>query len=50
MNRISIIDRRRLPSSFRGDVEVVVGKPLIFDADTDAATATLQLQEAVAAL
>ncbi len=50
VNRISIIDRRRLPSSFRGDVEFVVGKPLIFDADTDAAVATQRLQEAVAAL
>ena len=50
VNRISIIDRRRLPSSFRGDVELVVGEPLVFDADTDAAVATQQLQEAVAAL
>ena len=50
VNRISIIDKRRRPSAFRGDVEVLVGRPLIFDADTDAAVATQQLQEAVAAL
>jgi long-chain acyl-CoA synthetase len=50
VNRISIIDRRRLPSPFRGDVELIVGKPLVFDADTDAAAATQALQEAVAAL
>jgi hypothetical protein len=50
VNRISIIDKRRLPSAFRGDVEFVVGKPLIFDVDTDAAVATIRLQEAVAAL
>ena len=50
INRMSIIDRRRLPSSFRGDVELVVGEPIVFDADTDAAVATQQLEEAVAAL
>jgi 1-acyl-sn-glycerol-3-phosphate acyltransferase len=50
VNRISIIDRRRLPSSFRGDVELVVGAPIIFDADTDAMVATQRLEEAVAAL
>jgi long-chain acyl-CoA synthetase len=50
INRMSIIDRRRLPSSFRGDVEFVVGAPIIFDSDTDAAVATQRLEEAVAAL
>ena len=50
INRMSIIDRRRLAGPFRGDVEFVVGAPIIFDSDTDAAVATLRLQEAVAAL
>ncbi len=50
INRMSVIDRRRFPSSFRGDVEFVVGAPILFDSDTDAAVATLRLQEAVAAL
>jgi 1-acyl-sn-glycerol-3-phosphate acyltransferase len=50
IRRMSIIDRRRLPCSFRGDVEFVVGTPIVFDSDTDAAAATLRLQEAVAAL
>ncbi len=50
INRMSIIDRRRLPSSFRGDVEFVVGAPIVFDSDTDATTATRRLEDAVAAL
>ncbi len=50
INRMSIIDRRRLPSSFRGDVELMVGAPIIFDSDTDAAVATRRIEEAVAAL
>ena len=50
INRMSIIDRRRLPSSIRGDVEFVVGAPIIFDSDTDAVVATQRLEEAVAAL
>jgi long-chain acyl-CoA synthetase len=50
VNRISIIDRRRLPSAFRGDVEFVVGTPMVFDSDTDAVVATRRLEEAVAAL
>jgi long-chain acyl-CoA synthetase len=50
INRMSIIDRRRPGGPFRGDVEFVVGSPIVFDSDTDAAVATLRLQEAVAAL
>ena len=50
IDRMSIIDRRRLPSSLRGDVEFIVGTPIIFDSDTDAAVATRRLEEAVAAL
>jgi long-chain acyl-CoA synthetase len=34
----------------RGDVEIVFGKPLRFDSDTDAVVATEQLEEAVRAL
>jgi hypothetical protein len=34
----------------RGDVELVVGEPIWFDADTDHATATTRLEQAVAAL
>ena len=47
---MSIIDRRRRPSSIRGDVELVVGKPFWFDSTMDHATATTQLEAAVAAL
>jgi long-chain acyl-CoA synthetase len=50
INRMSIIDRRRFPSALRGDVELVVGAPIWFDAGTDHATATTQLEAAVAAL
>jgi long-chain acyl-CoA synthetase len=50
INEMSVIDRRRWPSKLRGDVELVIGEPLRFDADTDHATATTQLEAAVAAL
>ena len=50
INQISIIDKRRLPSHLRGDVELVIGEPMYFDADTDHATATTRLEAAVAAL
>jgi hypothetical protein len=47
---MSIIDRRRLPASLRGDVELVIGEPMWFDAETDHAAATTRLEAAVAAL
>ena len=50
IHRMSIIDSRRLPSAIRGDVELVVGKPIWFDSTTDHAAATTQLEAAVAAL
>jgi Long-chain acyl-CoA synthetases (AMP-forming) len=50
IHRMSIIDRRRFPSSIRGDVELVVGAPIWFDADMDHSAATTQLEAAVAAL
>ncbi|HET7725977.1 MAG TPA: AMP-binding protein [Candidatus Limnocylindrales bacterium] len=50
IHRMSIIDRRRLPSALRGDVELVVGEPIWFDSTTDHATATEQLEAALAAL
>jgi len=50
INRMSIIDRRRFPSALRGDVELVIGAPIWFDTGTDHATATTQLEAAVAAL
>jgi long-chain acyl-CoA synthetase len=50
INRMSVIDRRRFPARFRGDVEFVIGHPIWFDADTDHATATTRLEAAVAAL
>ncbi len=50
INRMSIIDKRSLPASLRGDVELVIGKPIWFDSTTDHATATTQLEAAVAAL
>ena len=50
IHRMSIIDRRRLPSSLRGDVELVIGEPIWFDSTTDHATATTMLEAAVAAL
>jgi long-chain acyl-CoA synthetase len=50
INEMSIIDRRRLGSRIRGDVEFVIGDPMWFDADTDHAAATTRLEAAVAAL
>ena len=50
IHRMSIIDRRRLPSAIRGDVELVVGQPIWFDSTMDHAAATTQLEAAVAAL
>jgi long-chain acyl-CoA synthetase len=50
IHEMSWIDRRRWLSPLRGDVELVLGDPIIFDADTDHAAATTQLEAAVAAL
>jgi len=50
IHRMSIIDRRRLPSAIRGDVELVIGEPIWFDSTMDHAAATTQLEAAVAAL
>ena len=50
INRMSVVDRRRLPGPLRGDVELVLGPPVVFDADTDHATATTRLEAALAAL
>jgi len=50
IHSMSIIDRRRLSGPFRGDVELVVGEPMWFDAETDHAAATTRLEAAVAAL
>jgi long-chain acyl-CoA synthetase len=48
INRMSRLDAPG--SSWRGDVEVVFGEPMWLDADTDPATATTRLEEAVRAL
>jgi long-chain acyl-CoA synthetase len=50
IHRISILDKRRLPASIRGDVEFVIGQPIWFPSDMDHAAATTRLEEAVAAL
>jgi long-chain acyl-CoA synthetase len=50
IHEMSWIDRRRWPSPLRGDVELVLGDPIRFDADTDHAAATTRLEAAVAAL
>jgi long-chain acyl-CoA synthetase len=50
INRMSIIDKRRLPAALRGDVELVIGKPIWFDSTMDHNAATTQLEAAVAAL
>jgi 1-acyl-sn-glycerol-3-phosphate acyltransferase/acyl carrier protein len=50
IHSMSIIDRRHVRGPIRGDVELVVGEPMWFDADTDHATATTRLEAAVAAL
>jgi 1-acyl-sn-glycerol-3-phosphate acyltransferase len=50
INRMSWIDRRGSGTSLRGDVEVIFGEPLLFDADTDPVEATTRLESAVGAL
>jgi long-chain acyl-CoA synthetase len=50
IHRLSWIDQRGRGTSPRGDVEVIFGQPILFDAGTDAVAATTRLQEAVAAL
>ena len=50
INRMSIIDKRRFPAPLRGDVELVIGEPMWFDATEDHAAATTRLEAAVAAL
>ena len=50
IHTMSIIDRRQFRGPIRGDVELVVGEPMWFDAETDHATATTRLEAAVAAL
>jgi long-chain acyl-CoA synthetase len=50
IHRMSILDKRRLPASIRGDVEFVIGTPIWFPSDMDHATATTRLEEAVATL
>jgi long-chain acyl-CoA synthetase len=48
IHRMSFLDARGSP--FRGDVEVVFGAPIRFDADADPTQATTVLEEAVRAL
>ena len=48
INRMSRLDRRGNP--WRGDVEILFGKPLRFDSDTDPVAATQAIEAAVAAL
>jgi long-chain acyl-CoA synthetase len=50
IHRLSWVDQRGPGTSPRGDVEVVFGEPIFFDAGTDHAAATTRLQEAVDAL
>ncbi len=50
INRMSIIDKRRLPAALRGDVELVIGEPIRFDSTMDHNAATTRLEAAVAAL
>jgi long-chain acyl-CoA synthetase len=50
IGRLSWIDRRGPGTSPRGDVEVIFGEPILFDAGTDAVIATARLEAAVAAL
>ena len=50
INRLSWVDQRGPGTSLRGDVEVVFGEPIHFDAGTDANSATDRLEDAVAAL
>ncbi|TMD29589.1 MAG: hypothetical protein E6I94_06305 [Chloroflexi bacterium] len=48
INQMSFLDARGSP--LRGDLEVVFGEPIRFDADADPVAATSQLEEAVRAL
>ncbi|TME82959.1 MAG: hypothetical protein E6I45_04865 [Chloroflexi bacterium] len=48
IHTMSRFDARGKP--IRGDVEIVFGKPLMFDSDTDPEVATKQLEEAVLSL
>ena len=50
IHRLSWIDQRGRGTSPRGDVEVIFGEPILFDAGTDPVTATSRLETAVAAL
>ncbi|HEX7171070.1 MAG TPA: AMP-binding protein [Candidatus Limnocylindria bacterium] len=50
IHRLSWIDQRGKGTSARGDVEVIFGEPMLFDAGTDAVAATARLEAAVAAL
>jgi long-chain acyl-CoA synthetase len=50
IHSMSIVDRRSFRGPVRGDVELVIGDPIWFDADTDHAAATTRLEAAVAAL
>jgi long-chain acyl-CoA synthetase len=50
IKRLSWIDQRGPGTSPRGDVEIVFGEPISFDAGTDATIATARLEAAVAAL
>jgi len=47
---VALFDRRRLPAPLRGEVELVFGTPIRFEADHDPADAALLLEQAVAAL
>jgi long-chain acyl-CoA synthetase len=48
INRMSRLDSRGSP--WRGDVELIFGEPIRFDADADPSAATTRLEEAVRAL
>jgi long-chain acyl-CoA synthetase len=50
IHRLSWVDQRGAGTSPRGDVEVIFGEPILFDAGTDALTATARLEAAVNAL
>jgi long-chain acyl-CoA synthetase len=50
IHRLSWIDQRGEGTSPRGDVEVIFGEPILFDAGTDAVAATSRLETAVATL
>ncbi len=50
IKNMSLLDRRRWRGPLRGEVEVVFGKPITFDADMDHAAATTRLEAAVAEL